>query len=431
MIRPRKFYGWKMVGVLWCVYFLMQGLVLYGEPVVNSYMIVHMGFGRSVLGAGSAMFMLFQGFSGPFVSKGIKAKGIRFTIIIGAIFVAVSSILMGTVVSKPWQYLVAFGAISGVGIGLSGMFSVQSGITYWFRKKRGLAMSIALTGAGAGGFISGYVLNYIINTTGSWRNAWHFITVTCILTIILVAVLVVNRPEAIGQVPDGEDISDEPQAKKLRDSKVYKTLTDVKVSDVMKDRRIWFILIALLALRFTYSMCIAHSILHLFDVGIPKAVAAMAVGTMTLFSVLGRLLPGTVIDKIEPRIVWFGGMVVFIIGFMNLMLATSSANAIVFSILVGMGFGSSYVCSATMVGNYYGVNTFPSIMGIIFPAQMIFGAFAPLLAGIIYDTTKSYVISFTFGLVIMIIGAIAVLLAVPPKVKEDQNPVVKSGDLHA
>lgn len=421
MIKPVKFYGWKMVGVLWCVYFLMQGLVLYGEPVVNSYMIVNMGFGRSVLGAGTCLFMLFQGFSGPFVSKGIQAKGIKFTIILGAVFVAISSILMGTVVNKPWQYLVAFGVISGIGIGLSGMFSVQSGITYWFRKKRGLALAIALTGAGVGGFISGYVLNYIINTTGDWRMAWHFITVTCIIAVILAAIFVVNRPEAIGQVPDGEYINDEPDAKTLKDSKVYKTLTDVKVSDVMRDRRIWFILIALLALRFTYSMCIAHSILHLFDVGIPKSVAAMAVGTMTLFSVLGRLLPGTVIDRIEPRLVWFIGMLIFIVGFLNLMFASTSMMAILFSILVGMGFGSSYVCSAAIVGNYYGVNTFPAIMGIIFPAQMIFGAFAPLLAGIIYDVTKSYVISFTFGLVIMIIGAIAVLLAVPPKVEKTKE----------
>jgi MFS family permease len=321
---------------------------------------------------------------------------------------------MGTIVSKPWQYLLAFGVLSGIGIGFSGMFSVQSGITYWFRKKRAFAMSIALTGAGIGGFVAGNVLNYIINVSGDWRMAWHFITVTCILTMIITALFVINRPEAVGQVPDGMEQNKEDE-KQPYVGKVYKTLTDVKVSEVMRDRRIWFIIIALLALRFTYSMCIAHAILHLFDKGIPQAVAATAVGTMTLFSVLGRLGAGAIADKIEPRLVWFGGMIVFIAGFLSLMFANSSLMAILFSILAGMGFGSSYVCSAAMVGNYYGVNTFPAIMGIVFPAQMIFGAFAPLLAGIIFDKTQSYMASFAFGLAIMVIGAIAVLLAVTPR----------------
>ncbi|NLI93814.1 MAG: MFS transporter [Peptococcaceae bacterium] len=115
------------------------------------------------------------------------------------------------------------------------------------------------------------------------------------------------------------------------------------MSEVMKDKRVWFIIIALLALRFTYSMCIAHAIFHLFDKGIPQAVLATAVGTMTLFSVFGRLGAGALGDRIEPRIVWIGGMLVFIVGFLSLMFAQSAWMAILFSICVGMGFGS-FLC---------------------------------------------------------------------------------------
>ncbi|NLI93813.1 MAG: MFS transporter [Peptococcaceae bacterium] len=166
-------------------------------------MIVHTGMGRSILGAGTALFMLFQGLSGPFVGRTIKKSGIKATIILGAILVAVSSILMGTIVGSAWQYLICFGVISGLGIGFSGMFSVQSGITYWFRERRAFAMSIALTGAGLGGFTAGNVLNGIITMTGDWRMAWHFITLTCVVTVIIALLFVVNRPEDLGQIPDG------------------------------------------------------------------------------------------------------------------------------------------------------------------------------------------------------------------------------------
>lgn len=404
-----------MVGFLWLIYFLMQGLVLYGEPVVNSYMIVHTGMTRATLGAGTSLFMLLQGFSGPFVGRAIQKRGIRFTIILGAILVAVSSILMGTVVNTPWEYLVSFGIISGVGIGFSGMFSVQSGITYWFREKRALAMAIALTGAGLGGFVAGNVINKIIAATGDWRMAWHFITITSIVTIVITALFIVNRPESIGQVPDG-DVSDNSEKPKIKPfSRVYKTTIDTPLAVVLKDYRVWFIIIALVAIRFTYSMCIAHAILHLFDKGIPQGIAATAVGTMTLFSVLGRLGAGALGDKIEPRLVWIGGMLIFIIGFLNLMFATTAAQAIIFSIFVGMGFGASYVCSAAMIGNYYGVNTFPAVMGIVFPFQMIMGALAPISAGVIFDLTKSYTMAFMIGLVVIIIGTLALLRTTPPK----------------
>jgi len=416
MKRTEKFYGWKMVGILWLVYFLMQGLVLYGEPVVNSSMILSTGMGRSILGAGTSIFMLFQGLSGPFVGKGINKFGIKYTIIFGAILVAISSVLMSTVPITPLLFLLSFGLISGIGIGFSGMFSVQSGITYWFREKRALAMSIALTGAGIGGFVAGNVLNKIITVTGDWRMAWHFITVTCIITIIISAVFIVNRPEAIGQIPDGYDYEAEGKKdSKKRFSRVYKTLSDAKVSDVLRDKKFWCIVIALTGLRFTYSICVGHAILHLLDRGIVQAIAATAVGTMTLFSVVGRLGAGAIGDKIEPRTVWLGGMVLFVIGFLFLMYARNSFMAILFSICLGLGFGVSYVCSAAMLGNYYGVNTFPSAMGVTFPFQMIIGAISPVFAGTVYDLMKSYDIAFYVGLLVAIIATVGVALATPPK----------------
>jgi len=416
--RTEKFYGWKMVGLLWLVYFLMQGLVLYGEPVVNSAMILSTGMGRSVLGAGTTVFLLFQGFSGPFVGRAINKYGIKFTIVLGSILVAISSILMSTVPVTPFVFLLSFGLISGIGIGFSGMFSVQSGVTYWFREKRAFAMSIALTGAGIGGFVAGNVLNKIITVTGDWRMAWHFITVTCIITAVVTLLFVVNRPENLGQIPDGKDYSQESKMDpKKKFSRVYKTLVNRSMSDVMKDRRFWCIVIALTALRFTYSICVGHGILHLLDQGVNQAFAATAIGTMSLFSVVGRLGAGAIGDKIEPRTVWLGGTVLFIIGYVNLIFAQNSLMALLFSIGVGLGFGSSYVCSAAMLGNYYGAETFPSAMGITFPFQMIIGAISPTLAGAVYDYTQSYIVAFMIGLAVMIISGLAIAFATPPKEK--------------
>jgi len=431
--EKKKFYGWKMVGLLWLVYFLMQGLVLYGGPVVNSFMVLDMNFARSVLGAGASIFVLFQGLSGPFAAKAINAKGIRFTIISGAFLVIISAVLMATVVNTPLKFLIVFGVMSGVGIGFSGMFSVQSGVTYWFREKRGLALAIALTGASFGGFVAGYVMNLIMNYTGgSWRAVWVFLAITCFVTIVIAKLFVVNRPEDVGQVPDGkvydESITDSDKKEK-RFSKVYKTKVDEKLSDIIKTPKFWYILIALVAIRFSYNIILSQATLHLLDRGIPELIAATAVGNMTLFGALGRLGAGSISDRIEPQKIWVVGMIIFILGFAFLMVANTVFLTILFSVAVGIGFGVSYVTSSAMLGNYYGANTFPTVMGIAFPVQMIAGAIGPVFAGVIFDATQSYHIAFLIGQVVMVVGTLAVVLATPPKMRGEQRSQSKSTSL--
>ncbi|MBP2659526.1 MAG: D-galactonate transporter, partial [Firmicutes bacterium] len=39
MANEQKFYGWKLVGVLWTLYLLNMGFPLYGGAVINSFML--------------------------------------------------------------------------------------------------------------------------------------------------------------------------------------------------------------------------------------------------------------------------------------------------------------------------------------------------------------------------------------------------------
>jgi MFS family permease len=417
MEGKQKFYGWRIVWVLWIVY-IIEGLVMYGIPVLNSFMVVETGMGRGILGLGASLYLIFQGLSGPFVGKSIKKYGVKFAVIVGAALIFVASILMAAVVDSPLGFLIAFGLLTGIGLGFSGNFTVQSGVNYWFEKRRGMAMSIVMTGAGIGGFAAGYILNGILSYTGgSWRTGWYFIAVTCIVVSVIALLFIINRPEDVGQKMDGGETGSNGLDKRAMQKKyrVYKTQTDTAFNEVLKDRRLWFSIIAICTLRFAYSLCTAHAILHLLDRGIPQVIAATALGTMTLVSVAGRLIAGTVSDWVESHIVWAGGMVIFIIGFLNLMFVQSSVMAVAFSVLCGFGFGAAYVCVGTMLANYYSPNTFPQVMGIVFPFQMVVGGLSPFTVGIIYDLTRSYTIGFGIGLAGLVIGTTAIILAVPPR----------------
>lgn len=420
MNKQAKFYGWNMVGVLWLVYFLMQGLVLYGEPVINTFMVIHMDWSRSVLGMGTTTFALLQGIAGPLVAWIIVKKGIRFTITIGSIIVAISALLMATVVDTPWKYIVGFGVLSGVGLGFSGMFSVQSGINYWFREKRALALSIALTGAGVGGFVVGHIFESILKVSGgNWHIGWWFIVFTSCISAVIAWVFIKNKPSDIGQVPDG--IAIEKAEKNEKNRHVYKAKIDMPITRVIKDRNLWFIIIAIVALRFGYKLCVGHGVIHLLDQGITTGVAATSLGTMSLFSVLGRLAAGMFADRIEPRYVWTAGMVSFVIGFLSLMYSTDAIHVMIYAAGVGLGWGISYVSYSAMIANYFGTNTFPQAMGIVFPCQQIIGSLAPVTAGLLFDFTGSYMIAFDIVLALMGVGIIVIMLAKPPQLEEQKQ----------
>lgn len=417
--RYDQFYGWKMLAVLWCMYCLMQGFVMYGEPVLNTFMVIQLDFARTILGVGTTVLVISQAFAGPLVSKAIEKRGIKFTFVFGASIVLVSSILMGTIVKTPWGYWLCFGVLSGIGMAFAGMFSVQTGVNYWFREKRGLAIAIALTGSGVGGWIAGQLLNKIIVATNNYMTGWHLISVVCVLAIILALLFVVNRPEDIGQIPDGKNYDEEAEGgdegQKGRFSRVFKLKGNEPVPKVLRDYRFWGVIIGLASLRFCYNICVSQGIIHLLDQEIPTAVAATSIGSMTLLSTVGRLVTGFFVDKIEPRICWVIGMLIFLIGVASLWQASAPWMAYLFSGGVGVGFGISYVASSALISNYFGVDTFPKLMGIVFPVQHVFGALAPITAGISYDMTGSYDIIFTLGLIFTVVGIVGIAFAKIPK----------------
>lgn len=411
-----KFYGWKFLAAIWVIYCLMQGIVLYGASVVNTFTMMDLGFSRGVLGAGVTVYQICGSVAAPLVTWVIDRKGIRFSMLAGSVVVLVSCLILALFVSDGTGYIVAYGVLSGLGMALAGMLPLQVGVNHWFREKRALAMAVSLTGSGVGGFLSGSLFN-AINASFGWHACWWFVAITTVATVLIVLTFVVNRPEDIGQIPDGRDWTGEPSSKRF--SKVYKTAGNLSVRRVMRDYRIWIIILSLVFMRFSYNICVSQGMAHLLDQNLDTVVAASAVGAMTLIGVAGRLASGSIGDKIEPRWLWAAGMIVMGGGIACLWLASSPTHVWAFAALVGVGFGFSYVSSTVIIANYYGADTYTLLMAFVFPAQFILGSLGPTFAGIVYDVMGNYSLAFCVSLALVGVSAVLVLLASPPRALAD------------
>lgn len=414
MIKEEKFYGWKMVIVLSLVYFIIGGIGIYGPSTVNGLMLKETGMSRSIYGWGFLGFNLFQGLIAPWVAKLINKKGIKASLLVGSAFLALTGLLMGTVidvVKYPWLFVAVFGIIAGFSIGFGGPVPAQTGVNLWFNKKRALAMSIVMSASGVGGFVVAPMMAKVAAASGGhYKPIWLVVMASGVIAMIITALFVKNKPEDLGQVPDGQ-IIDQSTAKV---SRVYKARVPMEPAKALRHPKMWLVAIGLFGIFFPYMFAIAHSMPHILDRGFTPAVAAMAIGLMPFCSIAGRLAAGFLGDIIEPRFIWLVGAICMVIGFFFLMNASTYRDLVLYAIFMGAGFGTGFVSYPTLFGNYFGGATFPSIMAVVFPLMQLVGAIAPGLGGYIFDATGSYQLFFNIGYVSFAIGIVAIFMASPP-----------------
>lgn len=414
----RRFYGWTIVSSLWIIYFLNVGFPMYGGQTVNTFMADEMGFNRTILGTGFALFNLFQGLPGPLIGHTIQKKGSRFCLAIGSALILISSLLMGYAVKSQWMFLLVFGVMAGVGVGFGTVVPVQTTVTQWFDQKRARAMAITLTASGFGGFIAAPLLTKVLSASGKWNYCWLVVAGAALLALVIDLLLIKNKPADIGQLPDGGASASEKKEKgKAVKFKPYNTHEDWTVKEALKEPVCWVVLLAAVGLYIPYMMLISHGVACLTDSGIGATTAAFSISLVTVTSIVGRLLGGELCNRMPARYVWAGALAVLLVGVFSLMFVQNVAMMLLYAVCTGIGFGCAFVCMPIVYSGYFGSKIYGSLFGTLFPIITIASSASPALAGKLFDMTGSYTSAFIMVIIFNVIGILAILFASPPKKK--------------
>lgn len=410
------FYGWKLVGVLFAIYFFNASFPFYGGVVINSFMSAELGLNRSTLGLGFALFTIALGLSSPLVGMLVVRIGTRKTLLYGCTILVAGTLLMTFAVSAAWHYALYFGVIIGVGVSMGSVIPIQSSLTFWFRRRKAFAMAIVMSATGVGALIAAPLLVKIIDFSGNWRMGWVAVTIAVCAAAIMTAFGVVNKPEDIGQHPDGVDTDtpDTVSSTDARESRVYQSKISWSARNAVKTRSWWLLVLGSIAFLAPFNIAMGHGVVHLLDLGHSKALASFSVGLIVVCSIVGRLLGGWLGDRLEPRFIWSFALALMFFGMLLLMNATNAAMIYFYAATLGIGMGASYVCMITLVGNYFGVNSYAQIMGFLYPAATLLAALSPILAGIVYDRIGSYEIAFYCAMLIALLGTVLMPVATPP-----------------
>jgi MFS family permease len=176
----------------------------------------------------------------------------------------------------------------------------------------------------------------------------------------------------------------------------------------------WCLTLAFFLLPLGIFPIIVHQVAYIIDHGYSRILAASIFGTVGLLSSIGRLLFGTLSDRIgrEKAMTW--SFVCSITGIAILLFIPSLRSVFwlyLYALLFGVGFGSRGPIVVAMMADFYHGRHFGSIYGFINIGNGVGGALGPWLAGYLYDATGSYEISFLSCIPILVVACVLFWIA--------------------
>jgi MFS family permease len=392
------------------------GLVFYGFSVIFPTMIKTMEWNRGTASIAHTISVLLMGLIAPLVAASINKLGARRTISLGLSLLLVGLLLLGTVMTQIWHWIIIWGLVIGVGFAFCGVLPIQTTVMHWFNLKRATVIGLVMTGAAAGGFVAQPYYTWLMGAAGSWRFGWLNGAVFVFIALVC-SFFLVNKPAEIGQYPDGLS-PDEAEAARNQTgggARTYRTPKTWGVKQAFGTPIIYFITIVIIGHLMPLFLVTSHGVLHFTDMGFSEMQAASILSLTILGSGVARFPAGWLGDRIEPRWILTVTMGIMLAAYLGIWKSTNLNMAMVSGAIFGFCYGSQLIMFPTIIGNYYGPEVFPDINGIIAPFLILFGAAVPVGAGYVFEKSGSYDAAFVVMIVMLVVSLFFSLLLTPPR----------------
>jgi len=419
VMSTNGFYGWVNLAVMFffniAVMLMMLSFALFLPSWVEEF-----AWGRGDISWAQTVCMMLSGLAAPMVGVYIMKNGAKRAILIGNLL-CVAGLLLLAKQNHLWQLYMGYGVLVGLGMSIGGMLAMMTVINNWFVMKRPAALSVSMASMGFGGVVFNPVLVMLIDTIG-WRSTYLLIAAAVfVFCVVAPQLFLVNKPEDIGQVPDGPTVVKTAKGPGGEGYKhLYKTPVDFTAGEALRTRTMW-LLVAYGTLQFlVMGALMTHQIAFLLDIGISRAQAALAAGIFGAVMGASQLGVGFLALKFKMHSLAVASVVIGIAGYIVLLFAPSLdliylfRGVILYNVFMGAGFGIQSIAMGNLIPDYFGRTEFPKMMGYTMPFTTVFSSFGSPAAGYIRDNVGSYMPAFQISLGLMILSFFCIVLAKPP-----------------
>jgi len=424
-MRKKIFYGWWIVLATNLICMIGYGTWLYSFGVFFKPMSAEFGWTRAMTAGAYSLRSIEGGIASPIVGWAVDKYGSRGVIIVGAIISGGAFTLMPLVNSLLGFYLV-YGILLSAGMSAMLYLPAWTVIAKWFKRRLSLAMALLAVGAGFGGLICAPASALLIERYG-WRSAFVVLGVAIWIVVLPLSLVVRNSPAEMGLAPDGDPLPEEKARKNDAPSNPEGSASDSSVpgeytlKQALRSSVFWIMALAFFFFGMAHSTVTVHTVPALTDAGIPVGKAAFSIGLLTLVSVIGRLSFGYLGDHVTKRYLFMIAYTLTGLGLLVLMNAKTMGMVYLFIFLFGVGFGGTVPLMPAIRAEYFGLSALGKIQGFMNPVMMFAGAVGPIFAGLVFDATGSYRISFLVTGLLTFCAVIAMFFARPAKPPEEPD----------
>jgi MFS family permease len=398
--RRQIFFGWYLVAasiatntIFSAAYF--QGFGVLIIPIERTF-----GWDRWVISAAMSLRQLESGILSPVVGFLLDRVSSRQLIFWSAVIAGVGFIGLGF--SNGIVTFFLFFVI--ISLGASG---VSHGVTWpviisrWFRRNRGLAIGLAVTGPIFGSPI--VILNAQIVEAYGWRVLLIGYGILILVGVTLLSMLVRDRPEPYGLLPDGDPPAEGASTERPTSRTPRPPDSGLTLHAVLRTKEFW-LFTSYLSGTFAVNSAVQVHMIPYFqqDIGLTAAWAAVVMTMVFLISGIGRVGGGYLMDKMDYRLVL--AVVAAMMGFSLLYLQVVDVNTVSATLPFALMFGVSFGCLVPMRGAVgsimFGTRAIGGVLGLLQGAPIAAGVIGPLVMGIIFDLNGNYSVAI-WGLIVV------------------------------
>ena len=366
-----------------------------------------LGFTRSEISLYLTFYFIATVFAMPVVGKWITKFNVNRLLSVSFALVVAAVAAMG-LYTQPWQWWA-----SGVVFGLAGSFifviPAPILIDNWFKKHKGLALGCAMSFSGIGGAVLSPVFTLFIEAFG-WREAYMLAAVVMAVLVLPWTLFVFKlHPEDIGWKPYGWTEEDE-RREKLRVAE-HRDLPGVPVSKALKT--VPFVCMFLFAGLIAYFAGFnSHLPGFAQSVGFSAMVGSSLLTAVMVGNVVEKFIVGWLNDKIGVQFTVNIQLAMVALGFLGFILAGDNLVLLYVSAFL-FGAQNSLVSVSTplLIRQIFGERDYPAIFAYARIGTGVIGCLGPVTVAGIFDVTGSFLPAFALGIVIVVLGFVAVHVA--------------------
>lgn len=405
--RVPFFYGWAMLPIAMVAMVATLPGQTQGVAVVNRQIAESLQLTPTQLATSYGLGTLLACLTLPFFGAMMDRHGIRSTMLCVVVLFGASCVFTSQIHGAGSLFL-AFFLLRMLGQGALAMLASNT-VSMWFNDRLGAAMGIM-------NFFCVLIMGHLpglirpMSESLGWRSTYMILGV-CVWCTLLPIILVWfrNRPEDVGQWPDGRNHA----VARPQTGVAGPWVASMDMGEAMRTRSYW-ILAAIHLLWGLIGTALVFDVQGIFESrGFARPDSDRALAVLFTSVAVTQFLGGLLADRVRLNLLLAFGLI-GMAGGVALMLASSWGLMCGYAVF-GLAQGFVGAAATTLWSRYFGVAHLGKIRGSIFTAVIAGSAVGPYLLGLAYSYSGSYQLSIgVFALTFVPLSAVA-LFATPPR----------------